>query len=149
MDDIEFDEAEAALWAHVHCSIAQALMDDLHSSRGTIRPDKRHKTIEAALSHYEQALEVYLIEKYPIPYVVTKSRAAATVVDGATKTIFDMHGLVCLFQGNRTKLLIAYKEYLEALAAGEAIGLVVRGMGLSMSKVKTRRPAHVTLDHRP
>ena len=40
LEGIEHDDADAALWAHVHCSIAEALMEDMFKAKGYIRPDR-------------------------------------------------------------------------------------------------------------
>jgi len=112
------------LRAQTHCKLAEACV----KSNENLDPEHDpvyQQHVEKAMEHYETALQVYIIHLYPLEYARTYVRLCHLRGIAATNTIFHANGIVCLYNGQRSKLLQAYKGFQDALSTAEAIAMVM------------------------
>jgi tetratricopeptide (TPR) repeat protein len=112
------------LRAVTHCKLAEVVIaanDDLDPEN-----DPRFQlNISKAIEHYEFALQVFVLHHYPMDYSRTVARLCHLRGMSGSNSIFANNGIVCLHQGQRTKLLHAYKGFQDALATAEAIAITL------------------------
>ena len=113
------------LRARTHCKLAEACI----RANQDLNPEHDGPTyqfhVDNAIEHYECALQVYVLHLYPLEHVRTLIQLCNLRGISGKSTTFQANGVVCVFQGQRARLLQALTGFKEALSMIEAITVMM------------------------
>lgn len=118
MSEIKF------LRAKTQCKLAQACVV-ANKNLDMERDPKFLENTEKGIAHYETALEVFALHLYPLDFARTSIQLCHLRSLAGTNSIFSANGIVCLYQGQRSKLLKAYQGFQDALTVSETLAVVM------------------------
>jgi tetratricopeptide (TPR) repeat protein len=112
------------LRAKTECKLAQACV----VANKNLDPEHDPLFLENAekgIAHYETALEVFALHLYPLEYARTSVQLCHLRAAAGSNSVFSANGIVCLYQGQRSKLLKAYEGFQDALTVTETLAIVM------------------------
>jgi len=112
------------LKAQTRCKMAEAC----HKLCQQMDPEQESqykRIVQEGIDHYQAALQVLVVHLYPLEYARASARLSHLCVLAATTSTLSADGILCLYQGQRSKLLEAYHGLQEALNSAEAIAIVM------------------------
>ena len=89
------------------------------------RDSEYRRVVDEGIHHYQAALQVMVLHLYPLEYARTSVRLCHLRVLSATNSTLSADGILCLHQGQRSKLLEAFTDLQDPLHCAEALSIAM------------------------